>query len=678
MTSLETKKRIEKFREQIEDLRYRYHVLNDPEVTDEVYDSLTKELKKLEAEHPEFQDPYSPINRVAGKPLDKFVKMRHEISMLSLNDVFNMEELEAWEKRIKKLLPQDAKIGYFSELKLDGLAVSLIYENGLFVRGATRGDGQVGENITQNLRTINAIPLKLRPPFPDLVEVRGEVLLSRKVWAELNKKNEKEGKPLFANTRNAAAGSLRQLDSNLTAERKLDFCAYDISQISNFQFPISKHSEKHKLLRELGFKVDSHENLSGDLGGVEKFIGEIGKLRAAFPYGTDGVVVSVNDLKLQNRLGVVGKAPRYMIAYKYPAEKATTLIKNIQWNVGRTGVLTPIAIFVPTLVAGSTVSKATLHNIDQINRLDIRVGDIVVIQKAGDVIPEVLEVLPKLRTAKEKKVKIPKICPICGGKVEQQKTGEKDTASVAYYCTNPKCPAKNRRGMQHFVNVMEIYTVGPKILDRLKDEGLISDAADLFILKREDLEVMERFGEKSAENIVNSINEHKKVPLARFIFALGILHVGEQTAEDLTKHFNTIEKLKEAKIPEIEAVENIGPVVARSVYEFFRQKENIKFIQKLFKNGITVAKSQTANRKPEGKFSDQTFVLTGTLTGMSRNEAKKKIKTLGGKVAESVSMQASYLVAGVNPGSKYNKARELGVKILDEEEFNTLINNRKY
>ncbi|MEK9185708.1 MAG: helix-hairpin-helix domain-containing protein, partial [Patescibacteria group bacterium] len=330
---------------------------------------------------------------------------------------------------------------------------------------------------------------------------------------------------------------------------------------------ITKHSEKHKLLRELGFKVDNHENLSGNLKEVEKFINEIGKKRADFLFGTDGVVVSVDDLGLQNILGVVGKAPRYMVAYKYPAEKATTVVKNIIWNVGRTGALTPIAVFTPTLVAGSTVSKATLHNIDQIKRLNIRVGDTVVIQKAGDVIPEVVEVLPKLRTGKEKEVRVPNICPVCESKIEQRKIGEKNSESVAYYCNNPRCLAKNRRGMQHFVNVMEIYTIGPKILDRLKDEGLISDSTDLFALKKEDLEGLERFGQKSAQNIINSINEHKKVSLARFIYALGILHVGEQTAEDLANHFGSIEKFlpaqagKEATIEKIEEVENIGPIV---------------------------------------------------------------------------------------------------------------------
>jgi len=685
MHKIEAKKRVEKLREQIEDLRYRYHVLDDPKVTDDIYESLQRELIALEEDYPDLRDEYSPTNRIAGKPLDKFVKVKHDVRMLSLNDVFSKEELEAWEKRIKKLLSAETTINYFCELKLDGLSVSLIYENGKFVRGATRGDGYIGEDISQNLKTIQSIPLKLRAPFPQFLEVRGEGIMSKKVLADLNRKYEKEGKPLLANTRNAAAGSLRQLDSNLTAERSLSFFAWDIAQISqSADQPISKsviqtHSDKHRMLRQLGFKVDSHERICKTLDEVEKFTDEIAKLRPNFTYGTDGVVISVDDLSLQERLGVVGKAPRYMAAYKYPAEKATTIIKDIKFNVGRTGVLTPLAIFEPTLVAGSTIGKATLHNIDQINRLDVRVGDTVVIQKAGDVIPEVVEVLPKMRTGKEKKVKVPEVCPVCGSKVEQRSTGSKTLTptlsqrerggdSVAYYCANSKCPAKNKRFMQHFVSVLEIYEIGPKILDRFQEEGLISDAADIFTLKVEDIKDLERFGEKSADNIIESISQHKNVSLSRFIYSLGILHVGEQTADDLANHFGSLEKLQNAALDEINFIENIGPVVAQSVYDYFHHKENIKFVQKLVKNGIKIHHEH----KKAGKFTGKTFVITGTLGGMSRDEAKAKIKSLGGKISESVSKLTSYVVVGNEPGSKYNKAVKLGVEILDEKKFLSL------
>jgi len=674
MNKAEIENRIKKLRLQIEDLRYKYHVLNDPKVTDDVYDSLTKELKSLESENPELKDPCSPVNRVAGKPLDKFVKVRHDVRMLSLNDVFSKEDLGAWHIRIQRVVPETKDAQFFCELKLDGLAVSLVYEKGVLVRGATRGDGFVGEDITENLKTVQSIPLRLPSPVPDFIEVRGEAVMSKKVWQGLNEQNVKDGKQLFANTRNAAAGSLRQLDPVLTAQRKLDFFAYDIAQVSK-QYTVQsmlKHSQKHKLLRHFGFMVDVHEEVCSDLFQVEKFVDSIEKLRPNFPYGTDGVVISVDDLFLQQKLGVVGKAPRYMAAYKYPAEKATTVVNEVIFNVGRTGVLTPVALFDKTVVAGSKVSKATLHNMDQIERLGLKIGDTVVIQKAGDVIPEVVEVLLKMRTGNEKAVYVPKSCPVCEGVVEKRMVGEKAKNSTAYYCANPACPAKNRRGMQHFVNVFEIYTVGPKILDRLKEEGLIADAADLFILKKSDIEGLERFGEKSADNIIKSIQDHCKVSLPRFIYALGIIHVGEQTSEDLAKHFGSLDKLMAATLEEINAIENIGPVVAKSVYEFFCHKENLKFIQKLVKNGVSI-KDQGLTIK-DGRLSGKTFVITGTLESMSRDEAKKKIKDLGGKMTESVSKQTSFVVVGSDPGSKHEKALKLGVSILDENAFINLVN----
>ncbi len=669
MDKATAKNRISKLREQIEDLRYRYHVLNDPSVTDDVYDSLTRELKQLEQQFPEFIDPNSPTNRVAGRPLDKFVKVQHRIPMLSLNDAFGKDEVMAWEKRLKKILPSNQQLEYFAELKLDGLAVSLIYEDGQLVRGATRGDGKIGEDITQNLRTIQSIPLQLRKPFPSYIEVRGEAIMRKEVLTALNDIQKKEGRTLFANTRNAAAGSLRQLDPSLAAARKLNFSAYDIAEIRDGMRNrvVAKHSEEHQLLRDLGFAVDRHEVVAKSLTDVFAFIDKIEKLRPNLPYGTDGVVISVNDNALHERLGVIGKAPRYMLAYKYPAEKATTKVLEIKVNVGRTGVLTPLAVFEPTVVAGSTISKATLHNLDQIKRLGVKIGDTVIIQKAGDVIPEVVEVLPKLRTGKEKAFKMPKTCPVCDFPVEQRVTGEKTKASsVAFYCTNPHCPAKNQRGMEHFVNAFEIYTVGPKIITRFKDEGLISDAADLFTLKIGDIDNLERFGEKSAENIINSIQEHKKIPLARFIYALGIPNVGEQTSEDLANHFGKLDKLRQASADEINAIENIGPIVSSSVYDYFNHKEYQKFIDKLLQNGVSIINPQ---KQQAGKFTGKTFVITGTLDNMSRDQAKQRIKALGGKVTESVSKQTNYVVTGAEPGSKYDKALTLSVPIWDESRF---------
>jgi DNA ligase (NAD+) len=658
MSKEEAKKRINSLREEIARLRYAYHVKDDPAVTDDVYDSLNRELKAILKEYPEFNDPNSAENRVGGVALDKFTKVRHATRMLSLNDVFGEEELADWEKRIKKLLPASKQINYFCEIKFDGLAISLIYENGQFVRGATRGDGFVGEDITENLKTIHSIPLRLHAPYPQYLEVRGEAVLSKKTLAQLNKKNEKEGKVLFANTRNAAAGSLRQLDPKLAAERKLDFFAYDIASMEGGA-KLNTHSEKHKYLKKLGFEVDTHDAVCTNLEQVNNFITKFSKLREKFPYGTDGVVISVDDLSLQEVLGVVGKAPRYMAAFKYPAERATTILKDIRVNVGRTGAVTPLAIFEPTLVAGSTVSKATLHNMDQIERLGLKIGDTVVIEKAGDVIPKVVEVLVKMRTGKEKKFKMPEECPACGTKLERGDL-------VAYFCPNKKCPAKNERYMQHFVSVFEIYELGPKILRRFKDEGLITDAADIFTLKKEDIATMERFGEKSAENIIEEIKNKKKVPLARFLWALGIIHVGEETARDLAEHFGTLEKVMNAGIEEINQIENIGPAVSQSLYEFFKDSNNLNFIKKLKANGVLVEKAQ---KNKGGKFTGLTFVLTGTLSQMSREIAKEKILNLGGKVSGSVSKNTSYLVAGEEAGSKLTNAQKLGVKILTEQEF---------
>ncbi|OGI57152.1 hypothetical protein A3B85_03415 [Candidatus Nomurabacteria bacterium RIFCSPHIGHO2_02_FULL_37_13] len=709
MQESDAQKRIKKLRSEIVRLRNAYHIENAPNVTDDVYDSLTRELKALLQKHPELNDSNALENRVAGKALEKFIKVKHKIRMLSLNDAFNEEELYDWKKRIQKLLGSEKKLEYFCEIKFDGLAVSLIYKNGKFTQGATRGDGFVGEDITQNLRTINSIPLILnslptsplsrggdkvipldkggfRGVAPEYLEVRGEAIMSKKTLSKLNLGNKREGKILFANTRNAAAGSLRQLDPKLAAKRHLDFFAYDIAEIKEAEpllrgsaSQLQTHSEKHAILRNLGFKVGALEAKCKNIEEIILFIKKFEKIRSNFPYGTDGIVIYIDDLKLQEILGVVGKAPRYVVAFKYPAERATTIVKDIKINVGRTGVLTPLAIFEPTLVAGSMVSKATLHNMDQIERLDLRIGDTVVIEKAGDVIPKVVEVLTRMRSGKEKKIKVPNICPVCGGKVEKKKLPSQ--TSVAYYCVNPKCSAKDERYLEHFVSVFEIYELGPKILRRLKDEGLITDAADLFTLTKDDFITLEclphrkpetflrGFGKKSAENIVKEIENKKHIPLSKFLWALGILHVGEETARDLAMHFGTLEKLiisARVVLAEINSIENIGPAVSKSVSNFFHDKNNLNFIQKLKKNGVIIEKME---KKKAGKFNGFTFVLTGALSNMSREIAKEKIIVLGGKVASSVSKNTSYVVAGIDPGSKLTTAEKLGVKVINEEEF---------
>ena len=668
MTEKDARIRVLKLKEEIERLRHEYHVENAPTVTDDVYESLLRELKSIEKKFPQFAVSHT-LNRVAGAPLDKFTKVPHAVRMLSLQDAFGFSEVENWDARVKKLLGATT-YSYFAELKLDGLAVTLHYKNGTFVTGATRGDGFVGEDITENLRVVSAIPLHLLPPFPEFVEVRGEVILQKKTLIALNKAQENKGLPLFANTRNAAAGSVRQLDSNIVATRKLTFFAYDIARLegAKVEHP-TLHSQEHALLRAWGFPVVHQEIRTHNLLDIKKFTETIASEREALPYNIDGIVISVDELATHEVLGVVGKAPRYMVAFKYPAERATTIVTAISVQVGRTGVLTPLAHFTPTLVAGSTVSKATLHNMDQINRLDLKIGDTVVIQKAGDVIPEVVEVLKDLRVGEEKAFVMPKACPECGGVIEKR-VGTSGEAGVAYYCTNSACPAKNRRGLIHFINTLEIYTVGPKIVDRLQEEGLISDAADLFTLEKADLAGLERFGEKSAENIIAAIEDKKTVPLHRFIAALGITHVGEETARDLAAHFKTFEAFWGASTEELDSIEQIGPAVMSSINQYRKEKINQQFIKKLFDHGVQITPhKESGNTALEGK----TFVITGTLQTLSRDRAKEKIIERGGRVASSVSKATSYVVAGENPGSKLADAKKNGISILSEKDFLNLL-----
>lgn len=662
MTFESAKERIQKLKTQIDTLRFRYHVANDPSVTDDVYESLIREAKDIEAHYPELSVSDS-FDRVAGAPLEGFEKVTHTQRMLSLNDVFSFEELAKWGERMEKLLT-GAPHHYFAEVKLDGLAVSLLYEQGELVRAATRGDGFVGEDITENAKMVATIPLTLLPPFPSMVEVRGEVIMRKEVLIYLNEQQDAEGKPRFANTRNAAAGALRQLDPKVVQERHLDFFSYDIARIEGADMP-EQHSSKHELLRELGMPTVADEQCTKTLEEIEAFLDTVGQKRETLPYHIDGVVICVDETVLQEELGVVGKAPRYAVAFKYPAERVTTQVTAITVQVGRTGVLTPLAHFVPTRVAGSTVSKATLHNIEQIQRLDIRIGDTVVIQKAGDVIPEVVEVLTDLRSGQEKKFAMPKMCPVCSALVERREAATKEE-TVAYYCTNDKCPAKQARGMMHFVNMFDIYEVGPKVLDRLQEEGLISDAADLFNLTEADLFGLERFGEKSAQNIIAEITTKKRPPLARFIAALGIPQVGEETARDLAQHFGDWESFWTASDEAYDAISNVGGAVIESINNYRTNKSSQAFIKKLFSFGVV---PQRAAQQVQGVFSRKTFVLTGTLPTLSRDDAKKLIQQRGGKVSGSISRKTDYVLAGVEAGTKLADARKLGVAIIDEAVF---------
>jgi DNA ligase (NAD+) len=655
------KDRMHKLRAEIAAHARAYYELDAPTISDAAYDSLVVELRALDAAHPQWADLNFVIYRVGGAPLDAFTKAEHRTRMLSLSDAFSYDEIRAWDARIRKLVGEQAYT-YFCELKLDGLAISLIYEEGVLVRAVTRGDGSVGEDVTQNAKTIQSIPLQI--PDKRTLEVRGEVVMSKATLIRLNKKYEKEGRQLLANTRNAAAGSLRQLDPAITRERSLDFFAWDCLDQS-----IAHHSDKHKLLAQLGFMVARDEAVCTSLEEVEAFIEAFEKKRDAFPYGTDGIVIQVNESSLQGELGVVGKAPRYALAYKYPAEQATTTVTDITVQVGRTGVLTPLAHFVPVPVAGSTVSKATLHNIEQIERLDVRVGDTVIIQKAGDVIPEVVEVIKTLRPKTAKAFVMPKQCPVCDSPVDRRESQTRDE-TVAYYCSNDACPARNTRGIIHFVRSLDIYEVGPKIVEKLQDEGLVSDAADLFYLTEADLAGLERMGEKSAKNITQAIADKTHPPLDRFITALGIQHVGEETARDLATTFGTWDKFWSATADDFDAIENIGPAVTASIMTYRANPASQHLIDKLFAGGV---QPQHAKKVEKGVCTGQTFVLTGTLPTLSRDEAKKMIIARGGKVSGSVSKNTTYVLAGESAGSKLDDAEKLGVKIIDEEEFLKLI-----
>jgi DNA ligase (NAD+) len=645
---------MEKLVNQVNELRYRYHVLDDPSVTDEIYDSLTQELLELEQHYPQFKLKNSPTGRVGGVALDKFEKITHDQRMLSLNDAFSVEDVQDWEARLKKILP-DQTWNYFIELKFDGLAISLRYKKGEMEIAATRGDGFVGENVTNNIRAIQSIPLDL-PNKKDL-EVRGEAIMPKAAWKELNKQQKAAEKPEYANTRNAAAGSIRQLDPKITASRKLQYYAYDIIT----DLGLKTHEDIHKKLKEYGFKTSDTQKTAKNLNEVIEFYREVEKIRDKLPFGIDGIVVSVNQIEIYKRLGVVGKAPRGMVAFKFAPEQVTTVVENILVNVGRTGKLTPVAALKPVFVGGTTVSRATLHNEDEIKRLDLKIGDTVVIQRAGDVIPDVVQVLPKLRTGKEKKFIMPKNCPVCKESVERR--------GVDWFCNNNDCPTKNIRAMEHFVSAFDIYTVGPKILKRFKDEGLISDIVDLFYLKVEDIQSLERFGEKSAENIVNSIQAHKKITLPKFIYALGIPHVGEETAFDLASRFGSIEKLMNADKEEIEAIPNIGGVVAKSAYDWFNRKADKELVQNLVKAGIKIESVKIKATPLSGK----SIVVTGSLDSLSREEAKEAVREAGGDWVSSVSKNTDYVVVGDSPGSKADKAEKLGVKILNEKEFLKLL-----
>lgn len=666
MEKSKAKKRAEELREVIADYRYRYHVLDDPSITDEVYDSLTRELRKIEEEYPDLITEDSPTQRVGGKALSKFKSIEHQKPMLSLNDIFDIEELEAWEKRMHKLTSKK-DLEYYAELKMDGLAIALQYEDGVFKRAITRGDGRVGEDVTHTVKTIQTIPLRLKKSSKvprevyQFFEIRGEVIIPKKEFERINKEREKQGLALFANPRNAGAGTIRQLDPSVAAKRNLQFIAYAIEM----DLPgLTNHSDEHIMARELGFKVEPNDTTIKSLKEIEKYIKLWAEAREKLPYQTDGLVITINDNAEFESLGVAGKAPRGAVAYKYPAETATTVLEDIRVSIGRTGAVTPYAVLKPVNVAGSTVRRATLHNEDEIKRKDLRIGDTVIIQKAGDIIPEVIEPIKKLRSGKEKIWKMPKQV---NGVAVIRPEGEA-VARLADLSTGEI----RWQQLIHFVSksAFDIDGLGEKILAQLMEEGLIENAVDIFKLQKDDLVGLERFAETSAQNLIDSIKDHSKIGLGRFIYALGIRHVGSKTANDIAQYYHSLDSFLNARHEDLSQIEGIGEVVAEALSGWLKDTSNHKLVKDLVDSGVRVI-----NEKPKakGKLTGTTWVFTGTLKEFSREEAGAKVKALGGEVISSVSKSTSFVVVGEDPGSKYDKAKSLGVKTLSESEFSSMI-----
>ncbi len=673
MNRQEAKKRVDKLKKLISRHRYLYHVLNKQEISDDALDSLKRELYQLEQEFSELITADSPTQRVAGKPLGKFKKIKHREPMLSIEDVFSKKELESWEKYLKKMSDFD---DYFLEPKIDGFAVALVYKKGVLLSAATRGDGRIGEDVTQNIKTIESIPLKLEINLfknkikknikiklkefikNKIIEIRGEVYMERKDFKKLNEKLKKQGKKTFANPRNLAAGSIRQLDPKLAASRPLKFFAYDITT----DVGQKTHYQSHQISTCLGFKTDIGK-VAKTIDQIVDYWQRISQKRESFSFQIDGVVVSINDLESFQKLGIVGKSPRGIRALKFSPKEATTIIKDIKIQVGRTGAITPVAVLKPVEIGGVVVSRATLHNTDEIKKLGIKINDTVSVVRSGDVIPAVKKVFKELRTGKERKFKMPAKCPSCNTlliKLEKE---------VVWRCPNMDCFARKRKYFYHFVSkkAFDIVGLGPQIIDRLIEQGLISDPADLFTLKEQDIASLERFAEKSSKNLIESIQSHKEISLSKFIYSLGIRNIGEQTARDLTEYFNSLEKLEKYSLEELKNIKDIGPIVAKSIYNFFNNKNNLQFIKKLRKIGIKI-KIKKIIRKNQ-KFKDLIFVLTGTLSSISRREAEEKIRSLGGEISGSISSKTDYLIVGKEPGLKLKKARKLSTKIIQEKDF---------
>jgi len=674
MSDPDVRKQIEELRQQINYHNYLYHTLDSPIISDYEFDQLMNKLKELEAAHPELITPDSPTQRTGGAPLDKFRKVQHPVPVLSLANGFGRQDILDWYERILKIDPAVANANYVLEPKLDGLTVVLHYENGLFVLGATRGDGFVGEDITENLKTIPSIPLRvpirgdIKPP--EQLVVRGEAIIFKKDFERLNAELAQRGEKTYLNPRNTAAGSLRQLDPKITAQRPLKIYLYQI--LISSDTPPATQRETLEYLEALGFPVNPLRWYAKNIEEAINICEQQATARHEWPYDADGVVIKINDLALAQRLGYVGKDPRGAIAFKYPGTEVETTLLDIQVNVGRTGVLTPLAILKPVNIGGVIVKQATLHNFDFIREKDIRIGDQVLVKRAGEVIPYILGPLPEKRTGNEKPFQMPTSCPSCGSKIQ------KEPGEVAYYCVNSSCPAQLARNIENFASrgAMDINGLGPQIIAQLIDAGLIHSAADLYTLKKEDLLKLEKFGEKKAENLLQAIQASKQQPLERLIIGLGIHGVGEVAARKLASTFHSLDNLSQADVSQLEQLDGIGPNIAQSIVGWFQQPHNRELIEKLKQNGVWPVEAEESEQLKRKPLAGLTFVITGTLPTLTREEATRLIEENGGKVTDSVSRKTSYLVLGAEPGSKYIKAVELGVPILDENQLKELINKQ--
>lgn len=669
MTNKSAVQRIDQLKKLLQEYSYRYYVLDAPIVPDSEYDRLFNELKQLETLHPELIAADSPTQRVGEKPAAGFAEVKHAVPMLSLENAFSNEDVAAFDHRIRERLHTNTEIEYVCEPKIDGIAVSLVYNNGVLVKAATRGDGVVGEDVTQNVRTIPSIPLQLRgDDFPKILEVRGEIYLPLAGFNKINQEATKTHEKVFVNPRNAAAGSLRQLDPRITAKRPLNIFCYALGEVKGGALP-KEHYKTLLKLKEFGFRINPEIQLAKGIAGCLAYYKLLTSEREKLAYEIDGVVYKVNDLELQAKLGFVSRAPRWALAHKFQAQEELTTVLDVEFQVGRTGALTPVARLAPVFVGGATISNATLHNLDEAWRKDVRVGDTVIVRRAGDVIPEVVSVVLERRPKDAKSIVLPKHCPVCGADVV------KPAGEVVARCTGGLyCSAQRKESIKHFAQrrAMDIDGLGDKLVDQLVDTKLINNVADLYHLKNQELADLERMGEKSSENLLNAIEKSKNSTLARFIFALGINEVGEATAQNLALHFADLNKLMSASLEELQEVPDIGPVVAENIRAFFAQKHNRELIAKLIDAGINWPKPTATKAAP---LAGKIFVLTGSLVGLTRDQAKDKLQALGAKVSESVSSKTSYVVVGAEPGSKLEKARELGVKIIDEAELLKIINN---